>query len=95
MWENTKNIAGILDELYDVLKKLTSKEIKNMLQFITIRKMSGKWPYNEIKEKIVTEEKFKKYFSANIDKFDRVYEQWKEYAKRNTSDKTTVSERDN
>jgi hypothetical protein len=94
MWEDNINRHNVkFEELFSVLANLTEETIKEINYFITIRKLSNRWPYDSIKDKVDTETKFKKYFKNNIASFDRIYAEWKDYAKRNRSDKTTISER--
>jgi len=94
MWENYNNAGEIkFKELFTVLSNLTKEEIKSITQFITIRKLSGRWPYSEIKTGFKKEEDFKEFFKLNIRSFDVIYMQWKEYATRDTTNKERIPKR--
>jgi hypothetical protein len=86
MWENYNNTKDVkFEELFSVLKNLDSKDIQSMIKLITIKKLSGKWPYDAIKERFNNDDKFKKYFKEHINSFDKIYVDWKEHAERNKS----------
>jgi len=94
MWDTYKTDEH-MKIFMEQLNHLTDEDIQSIAKFITIRKLSNRWPYDVIKENLNTSKAFRKYFITRVNNFNVVYDDWKHYAKRNRSNKTTISERDN
>lgn len=97
MWEQSGKPNKELFNLTEKdLANLSDEDIKSIIKFITIRKLSNKYPYDDIKEKFDMNIKFVEYFLINPYRFTIIYEQWKEYnANRGKSNKARISERNN